>query len=124
VMLIPVPRELFKIISLSAFLLVGSQVALGQTPSKTPTSNPAQRDATRPPGGETQNPSAAPDTQKAPPQAPPASQQARPRIPTPRKQRRPRLANNPRALTNPWFRNRRSLFFQSSNQNRCHRFLV
>jgi HAE1 family hydrophobic/amphiphilic exporter-1 len=80
-MLIPVPRELFKIISLSAFLLVGSQVALGQTPSKTPTSNPAQRDATRPPGSETQNPSAAPDTQKAPPQAPPASQQAPPQSP-------------------------------------------
>ena len=80
-MLIPVPRALFKIMSLSALLLIGSHAALAQTPSSTPTSNPAQRDATRPPGSETQNPTAAPDTQKAPPQAPPASQQAPPQSP-------------------------------------------
>lgn len=80
-MLIPAPRVLFKIMSLSALLLVGSHAALAQTPSRTPTSNPAQRDATRPPGSETQNPTAAPDTQKAPPQAPPATQQAPPQSP-------------------------------------------
>src|SRR5882672_576510 len=75
------PRALFKLMSLSAFLFVGSQVVLAQTPAATPTPNPAQRDATRPPGTETQNPSAAPDTQKAPPQAPPGSQQVPPQSP-------------------------------------------
>lgn len=80
-MLIPVPRELVKIISLSVFLFVGGQVALAQTPSSTPTSNPAQRDATRPPGSETQNPTAAPNTQNAPPQAAPGTQQAPPQSP-------------------------------------------
>lgn len=80
-MLIPAPRALFKILSLSALLLVGSHAATAQTPSRTPTSNPAQRDATRPPGSETQNPTAAPDTQKAPPQAPPSTQQPPPQAP-------------------------------------------
>src|SRR2546425_914335 len=75
------PRALFKIMSLSAFLFVGSQAVLAQTPAATPTPNPAQRDATRPPGTETQNPGAAPDTQKAPPQAPPGSQQVPPQAP-------------------------------------------
>ena len=80
----PLPRELFKIVFLSAFLLVGSTAALAQTPSRTPTSNPAQRDAMRPPGTETQNPTAAPDTQKAPPQSAPGSPNAVPQTtPTP-----------------------------------------
>lgn len=74
------PRELLKMMSLSAFLLVGS-AALAQTPSKTPASNPAQRDATRPPGTEAQNPSTPPGTQPAPAQAPPGSQQAPPQSP-------------------------------------------
>ena len=80
-MLNPQPRELFKILSLSAFLFVGSQVVLAQSPGATPTPNPAQRDATQPPGTETQNPTAAPASQQAPPQAPPGSQQAPPQSP-------------------------------------------
>jgi outer membrane protein TolC len=81
VMLIPEPRELFKILCLSVFLLVGSQSTLAQQPSSTPTTNPAQKDATRPPGSETQNPTAAPDTQKTAPQAPPGTQQPAPQSP-------------------------------------------
>ncbi len=80
-MLIPELRELFKIMLLSAFMLVGAQTAPAQQPTSTPTSNPAQRDATRPPGSETQNPTAAPDTQKTAPQAPPATQQPAPQTP-------------------------------------------
>ena len=80
-MLIPEPRQLFKTLCLSAFLLAGSQATLAQQPSSTPTTNPAQRDATRPPGSETQNPTAAPDTQKTAPQAPPGTQQPAPQSP-------------------------------------------
>ncbi|HEY2975445.1 MAG TPA: TolC family protein [Pyrinomonadaceae bacterium] len=75
------PRALFKIMSLSAFLLVGSQAALAQNPAPTPTPNPAVRDATRPPGTETQNPSTPPGTQPAPAQAPPGTQQPAPQAP-------------------------------------------
>jgi outer membrane protein len=76
VMLNSVPRELFKILSLSAFVLIGSHAVLAQTPAATPPSNPAQKDATRPPGTETQNPNVPPGTQQtAPPTAPPGSQQ-------------------------------------------------
>ncbi len=74
-------RELFKIISLSAVLLVGSHAVLAQTPGASPTPNPAQRDATRPPGTEPQNPSAPPGTQMAPAQAPPGTQQSAPQSP-------------------------------------------
>lgn len=94
-MLIPQPRELFKIISLSAFLCIGSQTAFAQTPTATPAprSNPAARDATRPPGQETQNPStppgtqqqsptAAPGVQQPPPQAPPGAPNVTPQTPT------------------------------------------
>jgi len=75
------PCELSKMLALSLVLMFGSQSVLAQTPAPTPSGNPAQRDATRPPGSETQNPSVAPDTQKAPPQAPPSSQQAPPQSP-------------------------------------------
>ena len=78
------PRELFKILSLSAFLVVGSHAVLAQTPVATPTPNPAVRDATRPPGTETQNPTAPPGTQQVPPQAPPGSPNVAPQTtPTP-----------------------------------------
>ena len=70
------PRKLFRILFLSAFLLGGSAGVFAQTPAATPPTNPAQRDATRPPGTETQNPSVPPGTQQtAPPQAPPGTQQ-------------------------------------------------
>lgn len=80
-MLNPRPRELFKIMSLSAFLLIGSQAILAQKPVATPTPNPALRDATRPPGTETQNPSTPPGTQPTPAQAPPGTQQPPPQSP-------------------------------------------
>jgi HAE1 family hydrophobic/amphiphilic exporter-1 len=71
------PRALLTLLSFSAVLLAGGQVVLAQRPAATPAQNPAQRDATRPPGSETQNPSIAPGTQQqtAPPQAPPGTQQ-------------------------------------------------
>ena len=77
----PQPCALFKILFLSAFLFVGSHAAYGQTPVPTPVPNPAQKDATRPPGQETQNPTAAPGTQQQPPTAPPGVQQPNPQAP-------------------------------------------
>jgi HAE1 family hydrophobic/amphiphilic exporter-1 len=81
-MLIPVPRELVKIISLSAFLFAGSQVALAQAPGATPTPNPATQPPstvmpnpnTPQPSGQPVSPTAPPETQQQPPQAPPATQ--------------------------------------------------
>lgn len=94
-MLIPQPRELFKILSLSAFICLGSHAAFAQVPRATPgpTPNPAQRDATRPPGQERQNPTAPPGTQpqsptaapgvqQPPPQAPPGAANVTPQTPT------------------------------------------
>jgi outer membrane protein len=79
VMFIPQPRELFKILLLSAFLLVGSQAAFAQVPRATPTPNPA----TQPPGtlmpnpnapqGQPTSPTAAPESQRVPAQAPPSN---------------------------------------------------
>lgn len=77
----PQPRALFKTLFLSAFLLVGGHAAYGQTPKPTPVPNPAQKDATRPPGQETQSPTAAPGTQQPPPTAPPGIQQPPPQAP-------------------------------------------
>jgi HAE1 family hydrophobic/amphiphilic exporter-1 len=80
-MLNRLPRDLFKILSLSASLLIGSIAVLAQTPAATPPATtppgtPAQQDATRPPGTEQQNPSVPPGTQQtAPPTAPPGTQQ-------------------------------------------------
>jgi outer membrane protein len=81
VMLNPQPRDLFKMLSLSAFLFVGSHTAFAQTPGPSPTPNPAVRDATRPPGQETQNPSAPPGTQQQAPLTPPGVQQPAPQAP-------------------------------------------
>ncbi len=64
---------------LCAVLLVAGANALAQTPAATP--KPAQRDATRPPGSETQNPNTPPGTQQAPPKAPPGTQQPPPKAP-------------------------------------------
>lgn len=75
------PRALFGILFLTAFLFLGSRATFSQTPVATPRPNPAVRDATRPPGAETQNPSAAPGTQQGPPQAPPGIQQPAPQSP-------------------------------------------
>lgn len=70
-MLISLPRELFKILLLSAFLVVGSQAAFAQTPRATPTPNPA----TLPPGTTVPDASAPPQGQQTSPTAPPAGQQ-------------------------------------------------
>lgn len=79
-MLIPQPRDLFKIVLLSAFVFAGSHSAFAQTPAATPPPrNPAVRDATRPPGQE--NPNAPPGTQQPAPQAPPGIQQPAPQAP-------------------------------------------
>jgi HAE1 family hydrophobic/amphiphilic exporter-1 len=73
------PRELFKILFLSVFVLIGSQTASAQTPVATPPPNPAVRDATRAPGTETQNPTAAPGTQQTSPKAAPGTEQTSPK---------------------------------------------
>lgn len=70
-MLISVPRELFKILLVLAFLVVGSQTAFAQVPGATPTPNPA----TVPPGTTMPDPSAPPQSQQPPPTAPPSGQQ-------------------------------------------------
>jgi outer membrane protein TolC len=69
------PRELFKIMLLAAFLLVGSQAAFAQAPSATPP-NPA----TQPPSTTMPNPNA-PQGQPTSPTAPPNSQPVRPQAP-------------------------------------------
>lgn len=66
---------LTRVVTLSATLLILNGAALAQTPVQTPapTPNPAQRDATRPPSTQTQNPTAPPATEKPAPQAPPTA---------------------------------------------------
>lgn len=64
---------------LGAVLILAGANASAQVPAATP--NPAQRDATRPPGSETQTPNTAPGTQQAPPKAPPGIQQPPPQAP-------------------------------------------
>ncbi|CAN5780793.1 hypothetical protein BH18ACI4_BH18ACI4_17310 [soil metagenome] len=64
---------------LAAVLLVAGTNALAQTPAPKP--NPAQRDATRPPGSEAQNPNTPPGTQQTPPKVPPGIQQPPPQAP-------------------------------------------
>ena len=98
-MLIPQPRELFKILFLSGFLFVGSHAAFAQTPGASPTPNPAARDATRPPGQETQNPTAPPGTQQQAPQAPPGVQQPAPQAPPGAPNVTPPIATTPQNPT-------------------------
>lgn len=59
--------------ALGAVLLLAGANVLAQNPAPTP--NTPQRDATRPPGSETQTPNTPPGTQPAPPTAPPGIQQ-------------------------------------------------
>jgi outer membrane protein len=65
--------------ALAAILALASANSWAQNPAPTPVT--PQRDATRPPGSETQNPSTPPGTQPAPPTAPPGVQQPRPQAP-------------------------------------------
>jgi outer membrane protein TolC len=81
-MLIATVRRVSLPLALSAVLLSAGPASLAQTP-QTPTTNPAQRDATRPPGTQQnqpipeqarpiqQDPTAPPGTQRPAPQAPP-----------------------------------------------------
>ncbi|CAN5686438.1 TolC family protein [soil metagenome] len=64
---------------LGGALLMAGANARAQTPAATP--NPAQRDAMRPPGSETQNPNRPPGAQQPPPKAPPGTQQLPPQAP-------------------------------------------
>ena len=70
------PRELFRILLLSAFLLVGSYSTFAQAPGSTPTPNPAAE----PPNTVRPNPGV-PPTQRTNPTAPPQSQPGRPTAP-------------------------------------------
>lgn len=70
------PRELFKIVFLSALLFVGGHSVLAQTPGASPTPNPA----TQPPGTAMPNPNA-PQGQQTSPTAPPETQRVSPQAP-------------------------------------------
>ena len=76
-------RVVFSVVLLStALFITTAAVAQTPTPSPTPRTNPAQRDATKPPGQEN-NPSVPPGSQPATtnPQAPPGTQQTSPAAP-------------------------------------------
>src|SRR6266550_9615214 len=84
-MLIVDPGKVLRVFVVCSALLIPNAAVLAQRPAPTPPANPAQRDATRPPGSEqnptappetrpnTQNPTAPPGTQQPPPQAPPGT---------------------------------------------------
>ncbi|MCU1267580.1 MAG: hypothetical protein JWM21_3898 [Acidobacteria bacterium] len=77
------PGKVIRVFVASAVLLVPNAGVLAQTPSATPPPrNPAQRDATRPPGSE-QNPTTPPETRPNTqnPATPPGSQQPAPQTP-------------------------------------------
>lgn len=88
-----VPRELFKIVLLSAFLLVGSQSAFAQKPRPTPTPNPA----TLPPGtqGQQTSPTAPPATQQAPQPVPGTTTPADEPVQEPREPNFPAVVQRP-----------------------------
>lgn len=71
--------KLVRGIFLGALLAVASMSCFAQQP--TPTPNPRQTDATRPPGSETQAPNIPPGTQPGPPTAAPGTQQPAPQAP-------------------------------------------
>lgn len=66
-MRIPQPGDLFRALLCCAFLCIASGPAWAQVPASSPTPNTA----TRPPGTDTQSPTAAPGTQQTQPQTPP-----------------------------------------------------
>lgn len=70
------PFELVRVMFLSTLFAVAGVTGFAQVP--TPTPNPQQREATRPPGSETQNPNTPPGTQPVAPTAPPGIQQPPP----------------------------------------------
>ena len=72
------PIELMRLMFLAAVIGLAGSAAFAQT---TPTPRPTPREATRPPGTETQNPNLPPGTQPAAPTAPPGTQQPPPTAP-------------------------------------------
>ena len=70
------PSELVRVMFLATLFAVAGVTAFAQVP--TPTPLPQQREATRPPGSETQNPNTPPGTQPVAPTAPPGIQQPPP----------------------------------------------
>lgn len=72
------PIELMRLMFLAAVVGLAGGAAVAQT---TPTPRPTPREATRPPGTETQNPNLPPGTQPAAPTAPPGTQQPPPTAP-------------------------------------------
>lgn len=73
------PSQLLRATFLTALFTVAGGVGFAQVPAPTP--NPQQREATKPPGTETQNPNLPPGTQPAPPTAAPGTQQPPPTAP-------------------------------------------
>ena len=70
------PSELVRVMFLATLFAVAGVTAFAQVP--TPTPLPQQREVTRPPGSETQNPNTPPGTQPVAPTAPPGIQQPPP----------------------------------------------
>lgn len=91
------PSELVRVMSLAALIAVAGGVALAQRPTATP--NPQQREATRPPGTET-NPNTPPGTQQGPPTAAPGTQQPPPTAP-PGNPNAPQVRPTPPVSTTP-----------------------
>ena len=89
-MLIVDPRKVVRICALCLGFSIPGLSVMAQAPTPTPPANPAQRDATKPPGSEqnqtappetrpnTQNPAAPPGTQQTSPQTPPGTQAPQP----------------------------------------------
>lgn len=73
------PFELVRVMSLAVVITAAGGAVLAQTPAPTP--RPQQREATKPPGTETQNPNLPPGTQPAAPTAAPGTQQPPPTAP-------------------------------------------
>ena len=92
------PIELVRVMFLAVvFAAAGSAAVAQQT---TPTPRPTPREATRPPGTETQNPNLPPGTQPAAPTAPPGTQQPPPTAP-PGNPNAPAAQPSPQTPTSP-----------------------
>jgi outer membrane protein len=105
-------NRMIRVFVVCAALLVPNAGTLAQTPAPTPPPrNPAQRDATKPPGSEqnpsvppetrpnTQNPATPPGSQQVPAQAPPASTNTAP--PAAQQTTQPNVQQNPTTTATP-----------------------
>ncbi len=98
------PRYSVKVVVLCVAMITTAGSAFAQRPVPTPT--PARRDASRPPGSETQNPNIPPGTQQPSATAPPGTQQPPPQTPpgnpnAPTTQPTPPLATPSPEMANP-----------------------